>query len=285
MSINIALEGYLSESILIQPTIKDIKLVENLRVRKLKHSNSEGFRNVIVPKPWGLEYLCGRNKYLEVWELYIDSGASTSLHCHPDKDTLNIILEGEATLETIKGKEVLYVGDFRIIKAGAIHRTINHSESCARVLEIESPPNKYNLIRVRDSYGRENLGYIISSGQEFSQENKDSISLNHCLDPGMKNYSEEFFIRDFIPICLKENGGKSILIREIIFNGITFESEKTRLIKYFSEQSVKNLIVADGSVVIAEDDTCRKLLPGECIHNISLEEFNWSSTQSRILVW
>jgi mannose-6-phosphate isomerase-like protein (cupin superfamily) len=285
MPIDIALKGHLSKNIIVQPTIEDIGLVENLRVRKIKCKNKGDFRNVVVSKPWGLEYLCGRNKHLEVWELYIDPRASTSLHCHPEKDTLNIILEGSAILETISGKEMLTAGDFRIIKAGAIHRTINQFSSCARVLEIESPPNKYDLIRIQDSYGRESLGYITSTKQKFSSKDKIHIPLNSCFSLKKNAISEKFSICDFARMVYPENNSRSVWMKEIVFSGLTFESEKTGLFNYIKEQSLKNLIVAEGSVVFADEKGCRKLLPGECVHNILLSEFNWSSTKATALVW
>jgi len=110
---------------IVRPTRKDILLTEKLNIRRVKKSEAINYQQKIVSKPWGVEYLCGRNKNLEVWKLYIASDKATSLHCHPDKDTLNIILEGTVLLETIKRKEILKTGEFKLIKAGCIHRTIN----------------------------------------------------------------------------------------------------------------------------------------------------------------
>jgi hypothetical protein len=52
------------------------------------------FKNVVVNKPWGYEYLVYQNDSVAVWYLYLREGAATSLHCHPKKKTGIILLKG-----------------------------------------------------------------------------------------------------------------------------------------------------------------------------------------------
>ena len=51
-----------------------------------------------VTKPWGYEYLAYENDNVGVWILHIKEGESTSMHCHPNKDTGLIVLEGEVDI-------------------------------------------------------------------------------------------------------------------------------------------------------------------------------------------
>ena len=53
-------------------------------------------KDVIVSKPWGYEYLVFETKEVALWLLYIKEGGKTSLHCHPNKTTGLILLDGKA---------------------------------------------------------------------------------------------------------------------------------------------------------------------------------------------
>ena len=50
----------------------------------------------IVKKPWGYEYLAYENEYVAIWFLYIKHNHATSFHCHPNKTTGLILLDGQA---------------------------------------------------------------------------------------------------------------------------------------------------------------------------------------------
>ena len=54
------------------------------------------YDSTIVKKPWGYEYLAYENNHVALWLLYIKHTHSTSLHCHPNKTTGLILLDGEA---------------------------------------------------------------------------------------------------------------------------------------------------------------------------------------------
>lgn len=278
----IVLQGKSERQRLIKPTLQDILLVENLSVRKVKKNDSIDFRKSVISKPWGAEYLCGRNKNVEVWELYINPNSSTSLHCHPDKDTLNIVLEGQIVLEITGKKEILHAGDFKLIKSGVIHRTINTSIKLrVRILEIESPPNKYNLIRLQDAYGRESMGYIKFRLQKPA---KERIKIYSCLCTESSRKSNRFCaIRNFIPSTSKKK--RSISIKELLIHSISFKEEKRRLLRSLRSISLKNLFLMEGSLSLHDDDLLVKLLPGNCVFDIPLWEFNWSAKKAKMLIW
>jgi len=128
---------------------------------KPSHSRSDDdiFTKSIVLKPWGYEYLLASNLDVAVWFLNIKSGRSTSLHCHPKKRTVLIVLEGEVVIESIDIKELHSAGSVIEIEAGAFHRTSNVSGSDAFVLEFETPNDKFDLLRLKDDYGRVGSGY------------------------------------------------------------------------------------------------------------------------------
>lgn len=117
------------------------------------------FTQFVVNKPWGCEYLVYSNPYIEIWHLFIKKLASTSVHCHPNKKTGLILLEGEAIFSTLNESIKLNPLDAIIMEPGVFHSTQAVSEGGVHLLEIETPPDKYDLIRLQDKYGRVNRGY------------------------------------------------------------------------------------------------------------------------------
>ena len=62
-----------------------------------------GYDTNIVKKPWGYEYLVYENDKVGLWFLYIAEDQQTSMHCHPNKTTGLILLDGNV--------EVSFLGD------------------------------------------------------------------------------------------------------------------------------------------------------------------------------
>ena len=108
-------------------------------------------REIVVQKPWGYEYLVYENPEVALWLLYIEQGKGTSLHCHPKKTTGLILLEGEA--------ELGFIADSKIIRRGLFHSTKALSSPGVFLLEIETPNDKEDLVRLFDEYGRSAAGY------------------------------------------------------------------------------------------------------------------------------
>jgi hypothetical protein len=113
----------------------------------------------IVKKPWGYEYLAYQNKDVALWFLYIKSEHATSLHCHPNKTTGLILLDGEAKVSFLNNSTVLNPTNKVMIRKGLFHSTKALNKEGAFVFEIETPVDKQDLVRFKDSYGREGKPY------------------------------------------------------------------------------------------------------------------------------
>jgi hypothetical protein len=100
-----------------------------------------------------------RNAVAGLWFLRLRGGAATSLHCHPHKKTGLVLLSGEAQLSFLNSSERLAPMSRAIIRPGLFHSTKALSPEGIAMLEIETPPDKANLVRLEDSYGREAKPY------------------------------------------------------------------------------------------------------------------------------
>ena len=119
----------------------------------------DSLQDVVVLKPWGYEYLCYRNELLAIWLLHIKRGQRTSLHCHPNKHTGFVVLDGVVIVRFLRGEHRLAGLDKLHIFRARFHSTEALSESGAYILEIETPEDKHDLVRLEDAYGRSGLAY------------------------------------------------------------------------------------------------------------------------------
>ena len=130
-------------------------------------ATSFDYNNVIVKKPWGYEYLVFKNDFVAIWMLQIIRKRKTSMHAHPNKKTGLVLLSGNATCSHSEGIIGLNPMDGVVIEEGAFHSTeacSPHpiqplSENGIWVMEIESPPIKTDLVRMKDEYGRAGTSY------------------------------------------------------------------------------------------------------------------------------
>lgn len=136
----------------------------------LKDAN---YKNVVVKKPWGYEYLAYENEYVGLWFLHIEKDQETSLHCHPKKDTGLIVLDGAVNVSFLNDITRLIAGRKVMIRKGLFHSTKAISEEGANIFEIETPKIKHDIVRLEDKYGREGKPY---EGKSFEKE-KD----NECI--------------------------------------------------------------------------------------------------------
>lgn len=111
--------------------------------------------NGVYRKPWGWEFEACFSSSFSLWILCINPNNQTSLHCHVKKTTGYIVLEGRVEVEFLSSKLVFGAGDSINLRPGVFHRT-RALESKAFVLEIESPNNKDDLLRLEDGYDRNN---------------------------------------------------------------------------------------------------------------------------------
>ena len=142
---------------------------------------NENYNDVVVSKPWGHEYLCFANETVAIWLLNIKKNASTSMHCHPNKNTGLIVLNGEIELSFLRNSIRLGALKKISIFRSRFHSSRAVSEDGAILLEIETPVDKKDLVRLYDEYGRENKGY--EGSKSFTSKN------DHCISIPNPSYS------------------------------------------------------------------------------------------------
>lgn len=112
--------------------------------------------NVIVDKPWGYEYQSYESDEVVAWFLHIDKDQATSLHCHPNKKTSLLVLNGDAEISFLNSSyKMLSPPDKVTIRSGLFHSTKALSDGGVDLLEFETSKDKYDLVRLEDCYGRE----------------------------------------------------------------------------------------------------------------------------------
>lgn len=120
--------------------------------------DSRDYAGVVVKKPWGHEFQVFASEQFSLWKLCLLPNSETSMHCHVGKDTILSVNEGVVTVSTLDRTFVLRSGGMLVIRAGAFHRTSTGLVG-AVVMEVEAPPNKSDLVRLEDKYGRAGTGY------------------------------------------------------------------------------------------------------------------------------
>lgn len=131
------------------------------------------YESTIVAKPWGYEYLAYENEHVALWFLYIKHTHATSLHCHPKKTTGLVLLDGGAEVSFFNNSYKLTPGGKIMIRKGLFHTTRATDKKGAFVFEIETPVDKQDLVRFRDSYGRE--------GKPYEDSTHESPKAEDCL--------------------------------------------------------------------------------------------------------
>lgn len=142
------------------------------------------YRDFVVRKPWGYEYLVYESTEVALWLLHIEANKATSLHCHPMKTTGLILLEGEAELSFIADSKRIVGPNKQMIRRGLFHSTRAISPTGIYVLEIETPNDKMDLVRLRDNYGRSHDGYEPES--QWETKNSEHLWIEEP-QPGSSN--------------------------------------------------------------------------------------------------
>lgn len=135
---------------------KDIKILT--KKKQISYKNID-YSKLVVRKPWGYEYLTFQSKKVAVWILCLKKGQQTSMHAHPKKKTSLVVLEGEVTCKSFDQAVKKNAGDAVIINRKVFHQTVNNSKKDAIIMEVETPNDKGDLIRLFDKYGRAGTGY------------------------------------------------------------------------------------------------------------------------------
>ena len=157
---------------------KDELALEKINYDKnsIKNLNFD-FNNLVINKPWGYEYLFYSSKEISIWILNIKKNQKTSMHCHPNKKTSLVLLDGEANFYSLNKKIHIKSGQCVIIDEKTFHKTSSEHNKDIIVMEIETPSNKNDLLRLEDSYNRPNAGY--EKKEAFSKINKINNYINY----------------------------------------------------------------------------------------------------------
>lgn len=147
----------------------------------------KSYCNKIIKKPWGFEYLVFENSDIALWALHIGKNQATSMHCHPNKTTGLIVLDGKCEVSFFSNSFVVDELDKIMIRKSLFHSTKSLSETGSVVFEIETPNNKQDLVRLEDSYGRKGLPY---EGEEFEfPKPDDCLMIDKNFDLNFSNYA------------------------------------------------------------------------------------------------
>jgi hypothetical protein len=92
------------------------------------------------------------------------------MHCHPNKTTGLVLLDGEVEVSFLGNSNKLKPVSKTMIRKGLFHSTKATSENGAFVFEIETPVDKHDLVRLEDKYGREGKPYEDSTFETPKQE-------------------------------------------------------------------------------------------------------------------
>lgn len=111
-----------------------------------------------VRKPWGYEYPILETKDLGLWALFLAGDESTSLHCHPKKDW-SCRRDRDSKSFLLNDSMMLGPAGRLMIRPGLFHSSTAMTKAGAIMLEIETPRDKDDLVRLEDRYGRKGLAY------------------------------------------------------------------------------------------------------------------------------
>jgi acetolactate synthase-1/2/3 large subunit len=182
---------------------------QSLKDRKNNLADNLDYNNTIVKKPWGYEYLVFENENVAIWMLHISRMQKTSMHSHPKKTTALILLNGEkAKISSLNGEFILKESDCLMIDRGAFHQTeaisdisnVPISQNGIWVMEIESPVDKSDLVRLKDTYGR--VGYAYEGTSNMVSSPVQHLRLSYAKDTYKKF---DFFNQQFIMVKSNKN--------------------------------------------------------------------------------
>jgi len=133
------------------------------------------FKDLLVKKPWGSEYLLFENSFCAIWILNIKYMENTSMHCHPNKDTSLVCLDGQVSCNTLNNSNKINTLDGIFLGKKIFHQTQSVSANGSYILEIETPVNKFDLVRLNDTYGRQGKEY--EAKEHYTTYNNLTLSL------------------------------------------------------------------------------------------------------------
>jgi mannose-6-phosphate isomerase-like protein (cupin superfamily) len=129
------------------------------RVRRERPGSTQHrYLDNLIRKPWGREYRVYDDALIDVWMLELRAGSCTSMHCHPRKDTFLLCVSGHGETVTGSARRIaLSPGTVLHIEQGATHRS--QALTAMTLIEIETPRDKFDLVRLEDDHGRRRTDY------------------------------------------------------------------------------------------------------------------------------
>ena len=130
--------------------------------------------DVATKKPWGYEYLLYKNDNVAIWHLFLNAYEQTSLHSHPNKKTGLVVLDGAAKVSFLGNESKLFYGEKIMIRQGVFHKTKSMTPHTLQLLELETPVNKEDIVRLDDAYGRAgstNMGESLDTVDKIDYHN------------------------------------------------------------------------------------------------------------------
>ncbi len=203
---------------------QDINALKNLNYQKL--TCEIDFKDLVVNKPWGYEYLLFENEFCAIWILKINYMQNTSMHCHPKKATSLICLDAKVSCNTLNDSYRLKTLDGIFLEKEVFHQTQSISKEGSFILEIETPVNKFDLVRIDDTYGRQGKeyedknNYQKKKGLTLNSLDKTTSKINHteiCLVNILEKNQLDRYDENSI-ICIlssSEYCGKIFRIKEL----------------------------------------------------------------------
>jgi hypothetical protein len=170
------------------------------------------YRNKVVLKPWGYEFLVYHNDFVAIWFLRINKDHATSMHCHSLKKTSLSLLSGKALCNTFKNRNFMFSGDSLILSPGVFHSTKAMSLDGISVIEMETPPDKLDLTRLQDGYGRENMSYEGTS--QMVEEKLDTYGYFHFTD--MDPSGRKIMVNDHCFASLERYSSQDEFLRSFV---------------------------------------------------------------------
>jgi acetolactate synthase I/II/III large subunit len=236
---------------------KDLNNIDIKKNKNKKQNKIIDYSNVIINKPWGYEYIIYQSSKVAITILYIKKGHKTSMHCHINKKTSLIVLDGLINLKTLEKSYKLDYGKSVSIDKKKFHQSVAKTKDVI-LMEVETPNNKRDLYRLQDDYGRNKLGYEDIQNPE-NKENynyiiNESENTFHNKIKKFTNLSVGFYNFSNLKNILKKKFSKFekivILNGYIKINKNKFQIGDTLQLNIFNKKNIKIFLSKDIQSVI-----------------------------------
>jgi len=194
-----------------------------LKGKKNNLADNSDYNNIIVKKPWGYEYLVFENENVAIWMLHVSRMQKTSMHAHPNKTTALILLGGGcAKISSLNEDYMIKESDCLMIEKSAFHSTEAISDISTEpmsqngiwVMEIETPVDKSDLVRLTDGYGR--AGQAYEGDDNIISRPVEHLKLSYPKKNETKVFSffnqELIVVKSYHPLLRMNNNSNVVLI-------------------------------------------------------------------------